>query len=295
MNRSDRTVTTFGHVVESLNNLRRHFVKLSRYLKVGLSTYTQRSNGINPIVTKKLKMALLVISVTIVFILVRLHVPVSYDDILTWGGLYFVISVLSWLGTIQILRPVNKYTIFSVLMFPAIFVFMGTMVIHLIFLFDLARISYILVFAVLVLWFILSLWIFMLMTNILNVNMQTPVPISRLAEGVLRLYVVSVHVLLGFVAYILVTGQYLLFSFNSLWLILGIILLIFVWRDVYQYFSRDFSMSGTLFAIGVVVSIILVSLILFAIVPNTIVILIILLYLILRFFEYFVEDMHNVD
>ena len=291
MVKTDSIVTTSAYLSKAFKDLKQHFIKFGRFIRTGFNKYSKPSN----VMVRKLKIALLALVITILFILVRLHAPIDYDNVFLWGGVYFILGLFTWLGTIRVLRPVNKYTLFSVVSFPAIFVFMGTMVIHLIFLFDLARISYVLVFSILVLWFLLSTWVFMLMTNILNVNMQVFVPISKLAEGVLRLYVITTHVVLGFIGYILVTGQYLLFSFNSFWLGLGIFMLIWIWRGVYQYFSRDYSRTGIIFAIGVVIMLSLVTLILFAIVPNSILILIILLYLILRFFEYFIEDMHTVE
>ena len=291
MSYQDSAVTSYAYLQQKFSKLIKTVNNFFSLVKANIVKFSHKSN----VTTKKVKIVLSALVLTTIFVIARLHAPFSYDNVFIWGGIYFILGILSFLLSLWALRPINKYTVKSVLILPSIFVFLGALTIHLIFLFDLARISYILVFGALVLWFLVTLWVFLLMTNILNINMQVFIPISRLAEGVLKLYVLLVHVLYGFIAYILLTGQYLLYGFNIIWLVTGFILIVLVWLVNYRYFARDFSVDGLFFALSIAVILGLVTIAVFIVVPNIFIVAAIILFVIFQFFEYFLTDMRTVE
>lgn len=242
------------------------------------------------VVARKMRMIGIAFLTTIAFVLLRSYLNIDYQNIFLWGFVYFILGLFVFFTTRYLYEPVSKRGLFSVFLLPAIFTFLATFTIHSIFLFELARISYILVFSVLVFWFFITLSIVFLMVNILNVNMYVYVPLSKLAEGVFRMFVLLVHVLAGFLLYILINGQYLLFLPNIFWLIFIIMMLVCVWCVAYRYFYKDFSVNS--FVFGLIVSVIFLGILGFMVtfVPNVILVVVFYMVEILVFTEHFIQQ-----
>ncbi len=245
------------------------------------------------ILVKKLKMFLGSLLVVVLFLFMRSYVNIDYDNLGNWGIIYFLLGLFTLSVTYFLIRPFSKHSFFTVGLYPSIFSFLSALTIHSIFLFDLARISYVLIFVLMVFWLLIGLFTTFLMTNVLNVNMFNKIPLSKLAEGVLRIFVLLIHVMIGFLVYIIGVNIGAFSILSVLEMLLFLFILIYIWNTIYRYFTRDFSNFSWAFSIVFVVFLLVFNIFLFIFLPSLVVIFILEVTFLTVFLENFIEKAYK--
>ncbi len=245
------------------------------------------------ILVKKLKMFLGSLLVVVLFLFMRSYVNIDYDNLGNWGIIYFLLGLFTLSVTYFLIRPFSKHSFFTVGLYPSIFAFLSALTIHSIFLFDLARISYVLIFVIMIIWFLVGLFTIFLMTNILNVNMFSKIPLSKLAEGVLRIFVLLVHVMVGFLIYIITVSIGVFSILSVLEMLFFLFILVYIWSTIYMYFTRNFSNFSWIFSIVFVIFLLVLSIFLFIFLPNLVVIFILEVSFLTVFLENFIEKTYK--